>query len=98
MKLTFPHLGILLREEFLGPLGVTPYRLAKEIRVPLTRITAILTGRRAVTADTGLRLDRFFGLSEGYWVGLQTDYDLRRTKTSLASELDAIHPWRIAVA
>jgi addiction module HigA family antidote len=97
-KLKFPHPGTLLREEFLDPMKITPYRLAKDIHVPPTRIAEILAGRRAITADTGLRLDRYFGLSEGYWVGLQTDYDLRRTKTSLASELEAIHPLRIAVA
>jgi len=66
MKLTFPHPGRLLREEFLDPMGVTPYRLAKEIGVPLTRITAILNGTRSVTADTRLRLGRYLGLSEGY--------------------------------
>ncbi len=55
MKLTFPHPGALLREEFLEPMGLSPYRLAKDIGVPLTRITAILAGERAVTADTGLR-------------------------------------------
>ena len=66
MKLTFPHPGRLLREEFLDPMGVTPYRLAKEIGVPLTRITAILNSTRSVTADTRLRLGRYLGLSEGY--------------------------------
>ena len=58
----------MLREEFLGPMEITPYRLAKDIGVPLTRITAILANERAITADTGLRLDRYFGLSEGWWL------------------------------
>jgi addiction module HigA family antidote len=76
MKPTFPHPGALLREEFLETMGLTPYRLAKDIGVPLTRITAILAEARGVTADTGLRLDRYFGLSEGYWLGLQQDSGL----------------------
>ena len=97
-KLKFPHPGALLRDEFLDPMKITPYRLAKDIHVPPTRIAEILAGRRAITADTGLRLDRYFSLSEGFWIGLQTDYDLRRIKASLASELEAIHPLRIAVA
>ena len=96
-KLKFPHPGTLLRDEFLDPMKVTPYRLAKDIRVPPTRIAEILAGRRAITADTGLRLDRYFSLSEGYWIGLQTDYDMRRMKAALVSELDAIHPLRLAV-
>ena len=92
MKLTFPHPGALLREEFLEPMGLTPYRLAKDIGVPLTRITAILAEERAVTADTGLRLDRYFGLTEGYWLGLQQDYDLRRAKRALGRTLKRIKP------
>lgn len=98
MKLNFPHPGTLLREEFLEPMGLTPYRLAKDIGVPLTRITAILAGKRAVTADTGLRLARYFGLSEGYWLGLQQDYDLRQAKRALGRELERIQPRVLAAA
>lgn len=98
MKLTFPHPGALLREEFLEPMGLTPYRLAKNIGVPLTRITAILAEERAVTADTGLRLDRYFGMSEGYWLGLQQDYDLRQAKRALGRALEAIKPHVLATA
>ncbi|MEK7684741.1 MAG: HigA family addiction module antitoxin [Verrucomicrobiota bacterium] len=98
MKLNFPHPGTLLREEFLEPMGLTPYRLAKDIGVPLTRITAILAGQRAVTADTGLRLARYFGLSEGYWLGLQQDYDLRQAKQALGRELERIQPRILAAA
>ena len=98
MKLTYPHPGTLLREEFLDPMGLTPYRLAKDIGVPLTRITAILAGGRGVTADTGLRLDRYFGLSEGYWLGLQQDYDLRQAKRALGRTLERIRPRVAAVA
>lgn len=98
MKLNFPHPGTLLREEFLEPMGLTPYRLAKDIGVPLTRSTAILAGQRAVTADTGLRLARYFGLSEGYWLGLQQDYDLRQAKQALGRELERIQPRVLAAA
>jgi addiction module HigA family antidote len=92
MKLSFPHPGTLLREEFLDPMGLSAYRLAKETGVPLTRIAAILNGKRSITADTGLRLDRYFGLSEGYWSGLQQDFDLRAAKRELGSALDRIRP------
>ena len=98
MKLTFPHPGALLREEFLEPMGLTPYRLAKDIGVPLTRIAAILAEERSVTADTGLRLDRYFGMSEGYWSGLQQDYDLRQAKRVLGRTLDRIQPRALATA
>jgi addiction module HigA family antidote len=79
--------GEMLREEFLGPMGLTAYRLAKDIGVPLTRIAAILSGKRAVTADTGLRLDRYFGLSEGWWLRLETECELRAAKRKLGSRI-----------
>ena len=79
--------GEMLREDFLGPMGITPYRLAKDLGVPLTRVMAILSGRRAITADTGLRLDRYFGLSEGWWLRLQTHCDLRRAQRQLAPKI-----------
>ncbi len=69
------HPGEVLREEFLIPLGISQYRLAKEIGVPEPRISAICRGKRAITADTALRLARFFGTSAGFWLGLQADYD-----------------------
>ena len=87
-----------MRQEFLEPMGLTPCRLAKAIGVPLTRITAILAGARGVTADTGLRLDRYFGRSEGYWLGLQQDYDLRQTKRALGKTLEQIKPYALGVA
>lgn len=98
MKLSSPHPGQLLSDEFLKPMGITPYRLAKDIGVPLTRILAILACRRAITADTGLRLDRYFGLSEGYWTGLQQDYELRLAKRQLRSILNGIQPYTRAAA
>lgn len=86
------HPGEILREEFLEPLGVSDYALAKAIRVPQTRISAIVNGRRRITADTGLRLARFFGMSEGFFTGLQEDYDLAIAKDEIADLLDQIQP------
>lgn len=80
-------------EEFLKPMRITPYRLAKEIGVPQRRIGEIVAGARAVTADTGLRLSRFFGMSDGFWIGLQMDYDAARTIGALAKTLEKIKPW-----
>ena len=87
------HPGIILREEFLKPMGITQYRLAKEISVLQRRIGEIIAGHRAITADTGLRLSRFFGMSDGFWVGLQLDYDTAMTKDALADTLARIKPW-----
>ena len=86
-KLPLPTSGEMLREEFLNPMGITPYQLAKDIRVPQTRISAILTGERTITPDTGLRLDRYFGLSEGWWVRLQLDCDLRKAQRELGARI-----------
>jgi antitoxin HigA-1 len=83
-KLPLPTPGEMLREEFLDPMSISAYQLAKDIRVPQTRISAILAGTRAITADTGLRLDRYFGLSEGWWLRLQTDCDLRKAHRELS--------------
>lgn len=88
--------GELLLEEFLKPMGISQYRLAKEIGVPATRIGEIVAGRRAVTADTDLRLCRFFGLSEGYWLRSQAAYDTEVAQEQLADELDKIRPWSAA--
>ena len=76
-KVPYPHPGEILLEEFLKPMQITQYRLAKEIAVPQRRIGEIVAGKRAVTADTGLRLSRFFGMSDAFWIGLQMDYDAR---------------------
>jgi len=90
-KIPYPTPGEILLEEFLKPMGITQYRLAKEIGVPQRRIGEIVAGKRAVTADTGLRLSRFFGTSDGFWVGLQTDYDTAKAKDTLADVLSRIH-------
>jgi len=89
-QVPYPHPGEILAEEFLLPMGITPYRLAQAIHVPLTRITAIIAGDRAITADTGLRLSRAFGLSDDFWVSLQKDYETARAKDELGDELESI--------
>ncbi|MCP3978740.1 MAG: HigA family addiction module antidote protein [bacterium] len=86
--------GELLREEFLVPMGISQYRLAKEIGVPPQRISEIVLGRRAITADTDLRLCRFFGLSKGYWLRAQAAYDTEVAEATLAEALKKIRPWR----
>jgi addiction module HigA family antidote len=86
------HPGEVLLEEFLQPFEVTPYRLAKDIGVPPTRVSEICHGRRAITADTALRLARYFGTSPKFWLGLQEDYDLEELLKEKAKELDAIEP------
>ena len=85
--------GELLLEEFLVPMGLTQYRLAKEIRVPAQRIGEIVAGRRAITADTDLRLCRFLGLSNGYWLRAQAAHDTEVTAKELADALRKIKPW-----
>jgi addiction module HigA family antidote len=85
--------GEMLAEKFLKPLGMSNYRLAKEIGVPAQRIGEILAGTRAITADTDLRLCRFFSLSDGWWLHLQADYDTEVAKASLANTLAKIRPW-----
>jgi antitoxin HigA-1 len=86
--------GELLLEEFLKPMGVSQYRLAKEIGVPAQRISEIVAGKRAVTADTDLRFCRFFGLSNGYWLRAQAAHDTEVAEEALADRLAQIKPWR----
>ena len=88
--------GELLNEEFLLPMGISKYRLAKEIGVPAQRIGDIVAGKRSITADTDLRLCRFFGLSDGYWLRAQVAYDTEVAHERLADELDRIRPWSAA--
>src|SRR4030095_13390404 len=90
--------GELLLEEFLKPMGISRYRLAKEIAVPAQRIGNIVAGRRTITADTDLRLCRFFGLSNGYWLRAQAAYDTEVAQDTLADELDKIKPWASTAA
>jgi antitoxin HigA-1 len=86
--------GELLNEEFLKPMGISQYRLAKEIGVPPQRISEIIAGRRSITADTDLRLCRFFGLSNGYWLRAQAAYDTEVAQERLSGVLAEIKPWQ----
>jgi addiction module HigA family antidote len=84
--------GELLQEEFLEPLGISKYRLAKAIGVPASRISEIITGQRAITADTDLRLCRLLGLSPGYWLRAQGAHDTEVASDLLEEELERIQP------
>jgi antitoxin HigA-1 len=84
--------GEMLTEEFLNPIGMSKHRLAKSIGVPAQRIGGIIAGKRGITADTDLRLCRFFGLSDGWWLRLQAGHDTVIAKRKLAGELDKIVP------
>lgn len=87
-KLPPIHPGEILMEEFLEPMVISQYRLAKDISVPPRRINEIVHGKRSITADTALRLGRFFGMSPQFWLNLQTRYDLEVTEDFLADRLD----------
>lgn len=91
------HPGEVLREEFLAPMGITAYRLAKKIGVPQTRVADILHERRAITADTACRLAAFFGTSAEFWMGLQSLYDLEEARRELGATLDRIPPVGVTV-
>lgn len=88
----YPAPGEILEEEFLKPFGITHYRLAKEIGVQQRRIDEIVNGTRAITADTALRLSRFFGLSDVFWINMQAGHDARTAKTGMADVLKSIKP------
>ncbi len=87
-KLPPIHPGEILIEEFLKPMGLSQYRLAKDISVPPRRINEIVHGKRSISADTALRLGRFFGISPQFWLNLQTRFDLEVTEDLLAERLD----------
>ena len=96
-KLPPVHPGETLLEDFIKPLGLTANRLAINLRVPAARIGEIIHGRRAITADTALRLARYFGTSPQFWVNLQANYDLERAQDALGSRIaDEIRPHRAA--
>jgi antitoxin HigA-1 len=86
------HPGEMLREEFLEPMEITAYRLAHDIDVPESRISEILREKRAVSADTALRLSRYFGMSESYWTNIQAHYDREIAKERAGDKIDQIHP------
>ena len=88
-KLAPIHPGEILMEEFLKPLGISQYRLAKDIHVPARRINEIVQGKRSISADTALRLSRYFNLSERFWLNLQARYDLEMQKDKLNGRIEA---------
>ena len=90
------HPGEILLEEFLEPLGLTQNRLAVSIGVPPRRINEIVLGKRRITADTALRLSRYFGVSDRFWLNLQSRYDLEVERDHISSELDSIVPLSVA--
>ena len=93
-KLNNIHPGEILLEEFLIPMEISAYRLAKETFLPQTRISEIIKGNRRITADTALRFAKFFGTSAKFWLGLQDDYDLEEEKTQKAQEFNNIKPMK----
>lgn len=90
------HPGEVLREEFLRPMSLSAYQLAKELHVPAPRVNDIVLERRAITADTAVRLARFFGTSEQFWMNLQASYEVRKTKAELGKRLEKIKPHSFA--
>jgi len=88
------HPGEVLDEEFLKPMEITAYKLSLAIGVPQTRTSQIIKGRRRITADTALRLAKYFGTSPGFWLGLQNDYDIEEEKSNIKSELEQIQSFR----
>lgn len=89
-KLKNIHPGEILKEEFLYPLGISAYKLAKAIGIPQTRISEIIKGNRRITADTALRFSKYFGNSAKFWLGLQDDFDIEEEKNHKKEELNAI--------
>ena len=88
------HPGEILREEYLKPLHLTPYRLARELHVPVPRINDIVLEKRAISADTAVRLAKFFGTTESFWLGMQADYDAHQARKRLQKELAEITRFR----
>jgi antitoxin HigA-1 len=89
-----PTMGEILKEEFMIPMGLSSYKLAHEIHVPVSRIQAILNSGRKITPDTSLRLARFFGVSDRYFLNIQDDLDIRQLKSSMKDEISEIRPYQ----
>lgn len=89
-KLANIHPGEILLEEFLKPMEISAYRLSKDVGIPQTRTSQIIKGKRRITADTALRLAKYFGTSVKFWLGLQNDFDIEEELTKLNSELEKI--------
>ena len=92
-KIPTPTIGEILKEEFMDPLDITAYKLAKDIGVPTSRVLEILHGKRKVTADTSLRLAKYFGLTDKYFLDIQNDIDIRILKENQKEEFDKIFPY-----
>jgi addiction module HigA family antidote len=89
-KLKNTHPGEILQEEFLLPLEISAYKLSKDIGIPQTRVSSIIKGNRRITADTALRLSKYFGNSAKFWLGLQDDFDIEEERNEKKAELNAI--------
>ena len=92
-KLKNIHPGEILQEEFLVSLEISSYKLSKDIGIPQTRVSAIIKGNRRITADTALRLSKYFGNSAKFWLGLQDDFDIEEERKGKKAELNAIRQW-----
>jgi len=90
------HPGEILKEEFLDPFEISAYKLSMEIKIPQTRISQIIKGKRRISADTALRLSEFFGNSAQFWLGLQNDYDLEEGRLKISEELNEIHRMKVS--
>ena len=97
MYISTPKVSEILVEEFMDPMGLSAYKLAQEIHVPVSRIQDIIHDRRKITADTSLRLARFFGVSDRYFLDIQNDIDLRELKIQMSEEIQSIKPYRKTV-
>ena len=95
-RIETPSIGEILQEEFMIPMGLSAYKLAQDIKVPVSRIQDILHGRRKITADTSLRLAKLFGVSDAYFLDMQNEIDMRNLKILLADELAEIHALQYA--
>ena len=95
-RIETPSIGEILQEEFMIPMGLSAYKLARDIKVPVSRIQDILHGRRKITADTSLRLAKLFGVSDSYFLDMQNEIDMRNLKILLADELAEIHTLQYA--
>ena len=96
-RIPTPSIGEILTEEFMNPLGISAYKLAQEIHVPTSRIQDLVHGRRKVTADTSIRLGRFFGLTDRYFLDMQNEIDVRELIDKEEGELNSIKPYKFAV-
>jgi addiction module HigA family antidote len=97
-KLKNIHPGEILQEEFLIPLNITAYRLSKDVSIPQTRISEIIKGNRRITADTALRLSKYFGNSAKFWLGLQDDFDIEEEENQKKTQLSAIKQYSRSAA